>query len=57
MEKQTIVPVPLEFLEDLQRTLDKAKAPQAAPYVAGLVNGMLSSIIGAAKNNTKEETP
>lgn len=56
MEKQTIVPVPLEFLEDLRRILDKAKSPQAAPYVAGLANGMLSSIIGVAKNNTKEET-
>ena len=56
MEKQTIVPVPLEFLEELQRTLDKAKSTQAAPYAAGLANGMLSALIGAVKNNTKEET-
>lgn len=56
MEKQIIVPVPLEFLEDLQRTLSKAKSAQAALYTAGLANGMLSAIIATVKNNSKEET-
>lgn len=52
--EEMMVTIPLDFLEELRRWLDKARNPDNAPFIAGVACGMLALFIKDMKKQHEE---